>query len=158
MARLTEFTWEKIRLTVSCEKPSKEDPFGTMSRKSVWFFSMKGFWEEHMGSQKNKGISFRPSPSFSKEKTSENSPPLSHRRTPIREAIGHEVAGGEVDGHDNLPTDTSDDGVRLHVPFQKMLPAEVQEVIMGAAGPDAGRDVILMPCPAFSEPDRTVNA
>lgn len=60
-----------------------------------------------------------------------------------------------MDGHDNLPADTPDDGVELHVLFHEMLSAEVQKVIMGAICLDAGRDIILMFCPAFSEPDRT---
>ena len=80
---------EKIRFTVSCEKSSKDLPLGTMSLKSVWFFSTCGFWDDIMGSQKKTEISFCPFGSFSKEKTSENSPPLSVRIT------GMTVAGSK---------------------------------------------------------------
>lgn len=53
----TLLTWEKIKSTMSWEKALKLRPFGTMSRKRVWFFLTCGFWEERMGRRKTGGFS-----------------------------------------------------------------------------------------------------
>ena len=56
---------------------SKLQPLGQMSRRSVWFFSTLGFWQERIGSQKNNRVSTFPLRSRSIALISANSPPLS---------------------------------------------------------------------------------
>lgn len=74
--RFTLFTWENTKLAASWLNPSKLSPFGTMSRKSVWFFSTLGFWLERQGPQKNILVCASPSTPFPNAATFENSPPL----------------------------------------------------------------------------------
>ncbi|MFQ9797689.1 MAG: hypothetical protein ACLR23_00755 [Clostridia bacterium] len=80
MERLTEFTWEKMRSTVSCEKSSKEESLrDNVTEKGMVLFN-KGLLGSAHGITVKQGDFRFPSWSFSKEKASANSPPLSHRR------------------------------------------------------------------------------
>lgn len=75
--RAVEFMCEKMILSFFWSSMSKLQPLGQMSRRSVWFFSTLGFWQERIGSQKNNRVSTFPLLSRSIALISANSPPLS---------------------------------------------------------------------------------
>lgn len=61
----------------------------------------------------------------------------------IHKQADHEVAGSEMDRHDDLSADTSDHRIQFHMPFETVFFDISEEVVVGTSDFHTGRDVIF---------------
>lgn len=64
------------------------------------------------------------------------------RRLIVHEQADHKVAGGKVNRHNHLAADAANHSIEFNVALKMIISNESDEIIVGAAGLDTGRDII----------------